>query len=145
VSSSRLGYLTKHALTVGCIFRAGWVGFAVTDACSTRLADDRRLDELAGCIRKWDNVIFTLTAMIYAIVAKVVAPARISVRKAVFLISFSYIKVSEGALHPKSEATDMTTALQPKDSTKGRLCDCVVDKCGILTKERHFEELHPQI
>ena len=73
-------------------------------------------------------------------VAKVVRPARISVRKAVFLISFFCINVlAKVASFSDMSTTYMTTALQAKDTTKGRLRDRLVDGFRIITKESHIE------
>ena len=71
-------------------------------------------------IKSFRSVYFflTLTAMIYAIVAKVVIPAEISRKKRAPLICFSCVKASMSVAQPRGPGavTNMTTSIEPEDS-----------------------------
>jgi hypothetical protein len=81
--------------------------------------------------------------MMYAIVAKVVMPARSSVRKAVPRISFCCRNIN-ASFSPKQEKggwlTYMATALQAEHASEGRLSDGFIDELSIVTTKGHFGE-----
>jgi hypothetical protein len=85
------------------------------------------------------GTILTLTAIMYAMVAKVVTPARSSVRNVVPWISFSCRRISVKFIPPAMEmpGSYMARALQAEDAPERRLRDMVVDGLGVLSSGRH--------